>query len=192
MRIDRTPASLLLAVLLLGLPVPVLAAAGFVVNAERKPIEGARVCYFVDSLELICTLTDKEGRWELPVSQTDTIRAHADGYNPTTFSAVAKQGPVVLERAPVLTVRLTDGASGERIAKGEVLITYPSGKELGPFPTNKSGLRIRRGLLTGEIRLVGKAEGFRPSSPIAVQLEAGEETAVTIELAALESKQEPE
>ena len=49
----------------------------------------------------------------------------------------------------------------ERIEKGQVLVSYPSGKERGPFPANRAGVRIRRGLLPGEIRVV-----FRPSSTL--------------------------
>ena len=125
--------------------------------------------YLVDTVELLCVLTDSEGWFELPDTTTDTLRASADGYNPTSFSAAGQQGPVVLKRAPVLEVRLNDAAKGEPIAEGEVFISYPSGRELGPFPTNQAGLRIRRGLKPGEIRLVGNAEGYRKSAPISAE-----------------------
>jgi len=182
----RSLAALLLTLLLSGLFTAALAGDGFVVNEKQEPIEGARVCYFVDNIELICSLTDEKGRYELPVSRTDTIRAHAEGYNPRTFSAAAEQGAVILKRAPVLNVRLVDRASGDRLEKAEVMINYPSGKELGPFPANKAGLRIRRGLLAGEIRVIGKADGFLNSDPVAVILKAGEQTDVTLKLTAID------
>jgi hypothetical protein len=123
----------------------------------------------------------------LPASQKDTLRAHAEGYNPKTFSSAAQQGPVTLTPAPILMVRLIDAASGEGIAQGEVFISYASGKELGPFPTNKAGLRIRRGLQVGEIRVVGKAAGFLTSDPVAVILKAGEPSNISIQLAPVQS-----
>jgi hypothetical protein len=170
------------ALLLLTLPGAALAAKGTVVDEQQRPLVDARVCYFVDRIELLCTLTDDQGHFELPVSANDTIRAHAEGYNPKIFSAVVQHGPVVLQRAPSLTVRLVDPA-GEPLA-GEVRISYPSGKEVGPFPINRSGLHIRRGLPPGEIRLRAVAEGFRESEPLAASLEAGEEAVVRIELRA--------
>ena len=188
MRIGRSLAALLLTLLLSGLFTAALAGDGFVVNEKQEPIEGARVCYFVGNIELICSLTDEKGRYELPVSPTDTIRAHAEGYNPRIFSSAAEQGPITLQRAPVLNVRLVDRASGDRLEKAEVMINYPSGKQLGPFPANKAGLRIRRGLPVGEIRVIGKADGFLNSDPVAVTLEAGEQTDVTIELTAIDPK----
>ena len=188
MRIGRSLAVLLLALLLSSLFTATQAAEGILVNEKQEPIEGARVCYFVGNIELICSLTDEKGRYELPVSQTDTIRAHAEGYNPRIFSSAAEQGPVTLQRASVLNVRLVDRASGERLEKAEVMISYPSGKELGPFPANKAGLRIRRGLPVGEIRVVGKADGFLDSDPVAVTLKAGEPSDVTIQLTAIEPR----
>jgi len=188
MRIGRSLAVLLFTLLLSSLFAATQAGEGILVNEKQEPIEGARVCYFVGNIELICSLTDEKGRYELPVSQTDTIRAHAEGYNPRIFSSAAEQGPVTLQRAPVLNVRLVDRASGERLEKAEVIISYPSGKELGPFPANKAGLRIRRGLPVGEIRVVGKADGFLDSDPVAVTLKAGEPSDVTIQLTAIEPR----
>jgi hypothetical protein len=188
MRISRSLAVLLLTWLLSSLFTATQAGDGILVNEKQEPIEGARVCYFVGNIELICSLTDEKGRYELPVSQTDTIRAHAEGYNPRIFSSAAEQGLVTLQRAPVLHVRLIDRASGERLEKAEVMVSYPSGKELGPFPANKAGLRIRRGLPVGEIRVVGKADGFLDSDPVAVTLKAGEPSDVTIQLTAIEPR----
>jgi len=181
MRGGRTTALVLLALLLPGLCTVILAVEGTVLDENQKPIEGARVCYFVDKVELFCSLSDANGRYELPSSEVDTIRAHAKGYNPKIFSAAAQHRPVTLQRAPALRVRLVD-RTGKPLPKGELLISYPSGKELGPFPVNRAGLQIRRGLNPGEIRVIGMADGFRRSDPVAVTLEAGEEAVVTIEM----------
>lgn len=188
MRVGRIAASLPLGLCLVSLSGVVAAAVGTVVDDKYLPIEGARVCYFIDNVELLCTLTDAEGRYELPVSDTDTIRAHATGFNPKSFSIATQHGPVTLQRAPALKVRLVDAATGDRIEKGEVIISYPTGKELGPFPANQAGLRIKRGLTAGEVRVVGKAAGFLDSDPAAVTLKPGEEADVLVRLIAVDAK----
>jgi hypothetical protein len=157
---------------------------GTVVDEDNEPIKGARVCYLEEGAELLCVETDKQGRYALLDSRLDTVRAHAPRYLPVTFSAVDQQAPVVLRRAPALLVRLVDGASGEPIAKGEVFVTFSSGKEMGPFPANAAGVRIRRLITAGEVRVLGKAEGYRDAKPQAVTLVAGEESEVVLELEA--------
>jgi hypothetical protein len=184
MRRDRRKRTLILFALACGLTVvPVLALDGTVVDEAGQPIVGARVCHFVDNLELLCTETDRQGRFQLPARETNTIRAHAEGFNPTFFNSASQVESVVLKRAPVLVVRLIDASTGERIQKGEVLVVYPSGKEQGPFPSNAAGVKIRRGLEAGEVRLVGTAEGYDSAKPHPITLEPGVERQVELKLA---------
>ena len=118
---------LLVALLLGGVPCA-RAAEGVVFGDGDEPLEGARVCYIAGNVELLCVLTDAEGRFELPATATDTLRARAEGYNPTSFSAAGQQGPVVLKRAPVLEVREEfESAPGIRWCPGdEIPVAFDS------------------------------------------------------------------
>ena len=109
------------------------------------------------------------------------IRASAEGYFPETVPALGHQ-TIVLERSPTLTVRLLDDSNGEPIDSGEVFVIYSSATMKGPFPTNRTGVKISRVLQPGDVRLIGKADGYEESKPQAVTLEPGEQSEVSLRL----------
>lgn len=154
---------------------------GTVIDEETNPIENARVCYIIDKVELVCVNTDETGTWVLPGSRVDTLRAHAEGFLPASFSGLGANEPIVLRRAPSLFVKLLD-EKGRSLAKGEVDVIYASGKRKGPFPVNEHGVWIRRLLEPGEVQVVGRADGYRTAKPRAVELEGGKETRVELAL----------
>ena len=161
---------------------PALAFVGSVVDMGGKPIEGARACYVVGNAELFCSETDDSGRFELPGSMQDGIRVVADGYSPRTILVAEASAPVVLERSPTLLVKLLDATDGTPISEGQVSVVYSSGKFLGPFPVNASGVRVRRVLRSGEARIVIVAPGYRQPHPQPIDLVPGKLTEVSIEL----------
>jgi hypothetical protein len=159
------------------------AIEGAVVDPAGKPVAGAKVCYTHEGAELLCSMTDAAGRFALPTSGIDTLRAGAPGFLPESFSGTALAGPVVLRRTPTLKVRLVEQGSGALIERGQVLVRYPSGQEHGPFPTNAHGVTINGLRIEGEVRIVGRAEGYGESHPHAASLVAGETLEVVLELA---------
>jgi hypothetical protein len=161
---------------------PALAVEGFVVDADGKPIEDARVCYVVGNAELFCSETNDKGRFELPGSLQDGIRVVADDYLPRTILVAEATTPVVLERSPTLLVKLVDASNGKPISEGQVSVVYSSGQFHGPFPVNASGVRIRRVLRPGEARMLVVAAGYRQPQPQPIDLVPGKETEVSIEL----------
>lgn len=143
---------------------------------------GARICYVSGSVELLCSGADGEGRFEMLDSSVDTVRVVADGFLPRTLPAATAAGPIALEPAPTLWVRLVDASSGQPLREGQVSVVYSTGRSLGPFPVNAAGVRIRRLLRPGEARILARVDGFSQHAPSAVLLEPGKEATVTIEL----------
>ena len=181
MRIDRF--SLLLgAAIGLGFAGSVAALEGKVVDSTGEPVVGARVCYAVERAELLCSATGDDGAFELPDSKMDTLRVVADDFLPIELGAASVVGPIVIRRAPTLVVRLVNAENGEPIADGAVSVVYSTGKVRGPFPVNASGVRVRRLLTPGEVRILAEAAGYRQPGATHVELESGEQTEVTIEL----------
>ena len=88
----------------------------------------------------------------------------------------------MLKLSPTLTVRLVDDSNGEPIATGEVFVIYSSATMKGPFPTNPAGVNISRVLKPGDVRLIGKADGYDESKPHALTLEPGVESEVSLRL----------
>ena len=168
--------------LVCGAPVA-LAVTGTVNDADGQPLEQARVCYFQTetNIEQGCTNPTSTGIFELPDSRYMKIRVSAEGYYPETVPALGHQ-KVVLKRSPTLTVRLVDDSNGDPIATGEVFVIYSSATMKGPFPTNPAGVKISRVLEPGEVRVIGKADGYEESKPHAVTLEPGEKSEVTLRL----------
>ncbi len=162
---------------------PALAVSGTVTDTDGRPLEQARVCYFQTetNVEQGCANPTKTGTFLLPDSRHMMIRASAEGYFPETVPALGHQ-TIVLKRSPTLTVRLLDDSNGEPIEVGEVFVIYPSATMKGPFPTNRSGVKISRVLQPGDVRLIGKADGYEESKPQAVTLEPGEESEVSLRL----------
>jgi hypothetical protein len=159
---------------------PAFALSGVVTDEFGAPIERARACYFVDYLEDLCSLTDADGLFELPDSQLDTIRIVAEGYVPRKLPAVEPDGPITLERAAAILVRLVEAATGEGIADGKVEIVQASGR-LRSFPANRAGVRVRT-YEPGLVTVTGRAEGYLAGKPQQVELKAGKESEVEIRL----------
>ncbi len=160
-----------------------LAVTGTVTDTDARPLEQARVCYFQTqtNVEQGCANPTETGTFKLPDSRHMMIRASAEGYFPETVPALGHQ-TIVLKRSPTLTVRLLDDSNDEPIDSGEVFVIYSSATMKGPFPTNRSGVKISRVLQPGDVRLIGKADGYFESKPQAVTLEPGEESEVSLRL----------
>jgi len=175
----RIPALLLL----VAFSSPLLAVKGTVTDSDGRPLEKARVCYFQSgtNVSMGCTNPQKDGFFEMPDSKAMTLRVSLAGYYPETVPAQG-QHLIVLKRSPTLTVRLIDAASGEPIDSGEVFVVYPSAAKKGPFPTNRAGVKIARILDPGEVRLIGRAEGYEESEPKPVTLVVGQEIEADLEL----------
>jgi hypothetical protein len=166
----------------LAATLPAAAITGTVVDGDNKPIVGAHVCYLTGGVELLCLQTDSNGFYDLPTSEQDRIRIRMKGYLPRTLAAVDHDRPIVLDRAATLLVVLEDAETGERIPQGEVIVIESSGRQRGPFPAGAAGVRVRS-LPPGPISLVSRAKGYDEKVFRLLVLEAGEETAVTVELA---------
>jgi hypothetical protein len=163
-----------------------LALGGSVVDDRDPPVAFARVCWARQGVELICVEADARGAFELPQSELGEIRVSAEEFFTRTLtSAEAARGPIVLVRSPVLTVRLVRAGTREPIAEGHVVVVYPTGKEVGPFPVNAKGVRVRRLLQPGDARVVARAPGHAEAAPQAVTLVGGKTIALEIELAPL-------
>jgi hypothetical protein len=157
------------------------AATGRVIDTEGRPIPNARVCHFMDNIELFCGMSKENGEFDIPDSTDMPMRITAEGYLAETSPAVGHQ-EITLKRAPVLFARLVDAATGEPIEKGKLLVVYSSVETKGPFPTNRAGVRVQRVLKPGEVRLLAKAEGYEDSLPQAVTLKPGEEAQAVLKL----------
>jgi len=177
---DRRPGTLLVCTVALAASLPALALTGTVVDERGEPIEGARVCYVVDSIEELCSLTTAVGYFELPDSRLDTIRVVAAGYLPRKLAAVEQEGPIALRAAAAIVVRLIDAETGEGIADGKVEILHSSG-ELRRFPTGRAGVRVRT-YEPGLVTVTGQADGYLPAPPQRVELKAGAESEVEIRM----------
>jgi hypothetical protein len=120
--------------------------------------------------------------------ELDLLWITADGFLPVkTPKADAVDAPVVLDASPSLLVRLVAAASGEPIGEGKVWVVYPTGREIGPFPVNRAGVRVQRVLAPGKARLRVEAPGYASGRPREIELVGGEETSVELELDAAPS-----
>jgi hypothetical protein len=160
-----------------------LAVTGVVEDSDGKPIQGARVCHFQKDtgLEHYCIETDENGYFDVVSTDEMPIRISATGFFPQQREAQGHH-EVVLLRSPTLVVRLVEASSGEPIDAGEVYVVYPTATKKGPFPTNRSGVRIARLLDPGEVRVIARAKGFEDSDPQKVELEPGKESEATLRL----------
>jgi hypothetical protein len=162
---------------------PALGLTGSVVDDRGQPVPFARACWVRQGVELICVEADARGVFDLPGSELQEIRLSADDLFPRTLPAAeVARGPIALERSPVLTVRLVRAGTGEPIAGGEVVVVYPTGKEVGPFPVNANGVRVRRVLPPGDVRVIARAPGFAELPPRALTLVGGQAIDLKLEL----------
>ena len=164
---------------------PALAVTGTVTDPDGRPLEQAQVCYLQieANVEQGCGNPTKTGTFTLPDSRHFMIRARAEGYFPQTVPALGHQA-IVLKPSPTLTVLLLDDSNGEAIDSGEVFVIYSSATMKGPFPANRAGVKIGSILRSGEVRLIGRADGYEESRPHAVTLEPGEHSEVSLRLRA--------
>ncbi len=144
------------------------------VDSERNPIEGARVCYLSGDIDLLCVDTDAGGYYELPDTELDRIRFSAEGFLIKILAAVDHPAPIVLGRSAALLVRVKDRDSDENVGGGEVFVFVATGRRLGPFPVTRGGVRVR-GLEPGNVRIQARVEGYEQEGPVEARLLAGEE-----------------
>ncbi len=157
------------------------AVSGFLVDPAGEPIEGAKICYLLGDTEGLCTTTDERGFYTLVDAPIDTVRITADGYLSRLVAAVTQEGPIRLEHAASLLIKLVDADSGEAINGGEITLTYSSGHRQGPFPSNLKGVSIS-GIKPGRVLIGGNAEGYQPSPFEERKLKPREQTVVELKL----------
>jgi hypothetical protein len=160
---------------------PVAALTGKVVDAEGNPVPNANACLIVDGVPGFCTTTDENGNFDLLDTDVSRMRISAPDYLPKYLPAMTQEEPIVLRRAARILVRLVDASTGEGIPKGKVTLTYPSGLQKGPFPSNRAGVRVRQ-LLAAEVLVRAEADGYRTEAGQSARLVAGEQTDVTVQL----------
>ena len=160
---------------------PAAAITGKVVDSDGRPIVDASACLVVDGAPGLCASTDENGNFDLVDSDVSRMRISARDYLPKYLPAVTQEEPIVLRRAAWILVRLFDASSGDPVAEGRVVLTYPSGLQKGPFPVNRLGVRVGQ-LPPGEVVVGARAEGYQSEEGQSAELVAGEETSVTIKL----------
>lgn len=184
----RRTATVAIGIWLMLSTLPVLAVSGQVHDEQGAFIEGVRVCQYQPSIrsELMCVGTREDGFFELPDSERDVvIRITAPGYFPESVPSTG-HSTVILRPSPTLIVKLVNRETSEPIESGDVFVIYPSAVKKGPFPVNRSGVRISRILEEGEIRILARADGYLADGEEAVTLEPGEERVVTVKLSPIE------
>jgi hypothetical protein len=178
----RVRSSLLLATAAFFLSgfLPALAITGTVIDKDQQPIEGARICYWVNQTDQICVFTDEGGFFRLPDGPGERMRILAKGFLPRILPAAEQPGPIVLTRSATLLVVVVDDATGEGIdgATGEV--AWSSGRHRN-FVTNRAGARLKT-LNPGRVAVSAYAEGYDMGGPEQVRLTAGEEARVEIRM----------
>ena len=157
-----------------------LALTGTVADTEGKPIQGARVCYYVAGAEPLCVETDPAGYFDLPDSRVDRIRVFAQGYLPRILPAVEQAKPIELRKSATLRIRVVDATTGEAIGEVDGEVAFTSGRQRR-FLANRAGARVRT-LTPGRATVTAGAAGYLRSSPQRVDLVAGEEVEVEIRL----------
>jgi hypothetical protein len=180
---DRRPAArALIAAAACLAAAPALAIDGTVQDAAGHPLADARVCYVDGDRIERCVETDPQGRFEMPDMHLDELWIAADGFLPSTVSTAELDRPIVLDPSPSLLVRLVDARSGEPIDRGQVYVVYPTGREVGPFPVNRAGVRVTRVVAPGKARVRVEAPGYASGRPREIELVGGEETEVELKL----------
>ncbi len=177
-RIATIPALLLAA----ALAPAALALEGYIQDTDAQPLEGARVCYVLPGGAAgLCAVSDARGYYSLPDSDVPRVRVVAQGHLVLERSATPHDKPLRLERAASLLVRLRDAATGEPIEEGRVRFVTSTGKRRGPFPANAAGVRVST-LPPGRVKVSASAEGYGERKGQPVDLVAGEEAVLELEL----------
>ncbi len=181
-----TPLFLAASVLLAG--PKATAATGRIVDIDGAPIGHAEVCEFVPDAPGRCVEVDATGVYRLENLVRPSLVVRASGFVTTTVDAAPLTAPVALRRAAVLRVHVFDGATGQPVSSGRVMIDSPSGRRIGDFvPFNRAGVRIST-LEPGEVFVRAVADGFEPGGPIPVELFGGEERSVRIPMSKIDAK----
>jgi hypothetical protein len=164
---------------------PALAvASGHVVDPDGRPVAGGRACAMVGetkAAEGLCVGTDESGFYRLPASGDAVVRIVAEGFLPTRVAAVQQEDPIVLKRAASIVVRVLDAATGSPLEKAEVRLVFTTGEQMGPFPSNRGGLRIAK-LPPGDVIPKARAEGYQEKDGNSVTLVAGRQSEVELRL----------
>lgn len=160
---------------------PSLALTGSVADEEGNLLPKARVCYLIAGAEELCVQTDAAGEFELPDTDADSIQAFKSGFLPRVVPATALAGPIVVQRAAALLIRLKDSVSSEPIPAAELTVVYLSGRSKGPFYANASGVRVKT-LWPGRVRILAAAPGYRQDEPPEIELVVGKEIDVVLKL----------
>jgi hypothetical protein len=171
-----------------ALLVPVLAVAapaaltGRVVTQAGRPIAGARACLVIAGVEELCSDTGTDGAYMLPASASASgVRITARGYLPLKVAAAPQAAPIVLDPAAALVVRLRSAVDDQPVPAGRAFLVYTSGRRMGPFPVNRTGLLLQT-IPPGEVRVVGEAEGLAETTSETVDLVAGATREVVLRL----------
>jgi hypothetical protein len=164
---------------------PALAAAsGHVVDPDGNPVVGGRACVMMGqekAVEGLCVGTDESGFYRLPASGDATVRIVAEGFLPMRVAGVEQETPIVLKRAASIMVHVLDAATGSPIEKAEVRLVLATGEQMGPFPSNRGGVRIAK-LPPGDLIAKAKAEGYQEKDGNPVTLVAGRQSEVELRL----------
>jgi hypothetical protein len=179
-RFRKLPAGI--ALLLLGAVLPAAAVSGYVHDEHGKPKAGARACYLVPSGEALCDDTDEHGYYTLPPSPLQIISIRAAGYLPARVDAVVLEKPVRLSPAASIRITLLDADSGKPIADGRIMIVRPTGKQLGPLPTQSAGMVRFLTLEPGTVMLTAEAPGYETTVSENVELVAHDEADVLVRM----------
>lgn len=163
-----------------GLIAGALALSGTVVDSLGAPVEGADTCLLSGGQPLLCVPTDAQGFWRLTDTAAESIRITRSGFLPAVLPVANPPGPVVLERAAALIVRVV-GPDGDPVGSGSLTLVYASGRKIGPLPFNRAGMR-NPSLPPGAVRVTAEAEGFALPAPVAATLEAGREQEVVVRM----------
>lgn len=165
-----------------ALPGPPAAAwTGTVVDEQGRPIEGADACLMEPDRTLWCSKTAADGRFRLPDSEVAGIRVAKDGYLPADLAATNHEEPIVLALAASFRARLLDAETGEPIADGRLVLSYPTGFRRGPFPVSRGGLWVKS-VEPGLVVPRGEAEGYESARGQPVDLVAGQPAAIELRL----------
>ena len=157
------------------------AASGRVVGPDGKPLEGAKACLVAGQADLLCAPTDAAGYFKLPDATSSTLRVSHAGYFPREVAAVDQESPIALELAASFRARLLDAATGKPIPKGEIFLTFATGRRKGPFPCNAAGVEVAT-IDPGEAIPSATAKGYKGATGDAVHLVAGKQTSIELRL----------
>lgn len=154
---------------------------GQVVDPDGQPLKGGRACILLVGAEGLCTDTDDAGYYALPDTRASKVRITAPGFLPRDVAALDQPIAIVLDRAASLRVRLADLATGEPAGPGEVVVSYATGRQIGPFPIKRGDLTVKT-LAPGRVLVRAEVEGYESGPGELIELPAGRMTEVVVRL----------